>query len=366
MLRRLNPICTLLAFVCLGSVTAGQIVIPPDVLKRRAESKKPKPIKPTSRKSTTRPAGARPDIQRMLIDFRRAGSGPKRQEAADTLLGVGPRGAKILRSIVAADLPRRTANYKKAFYSKARSIGGAKYHATGEARIKKWQAQFQATGAITKESLRAKAGPAMDALLDALVPKRSEVLENNESLAARRAEVIELDSILAQCNTALEIKSVDSKLSEKLKQQETLISLMCTSMSEAYRKSIESDMKKFDRMSFEEWHGFVHLNVLRILLGKRPMRVDLKLSDAARDHSKDMHELKFFAHQSPVKGKKTPWDRAARQGTTARGECIFSGRNGPGAIRGWFFSPGHHKIIMSNSSRVGIGDYKRKCTLMVG
>jgi uncharacterized protein YkwD len=97
------------------------------------------------------------------------------------------------------------------------------------------------------------------------------------------------------------------------------------------------------------------------------MMLDLKLAATGRDHSKDMYDRKFFAHESPVPGKKTPWDRARRFGVKARGECIAAGMAaGPSAIRGWFFSPGHHKIIMSGALRVGIGKYGRKWTLMTG
>jgi hypothetical protein len=362
-LRRLNLISTLLAIACLGSAACAQIVIPPDLLKKKAEARKPRPIKPTSR-----PAGARPDLQRMIIDFRRgAGDATKRQAAADKLLGAGPRGATLLRRIVSAELPRRTASYKKAFYSAARRSGSAKYRTTGEAKVKQWRAQFKSTGEITKESLRAKAGPAMDALLEALVPKREELLANSTSLTARREELLALESIAARCAAALELEAASSKLDNDLKQQETLLSLLGAPMSETNRKIIEEAVRQFGKLEFEEWHGVAYLNVVRTLLGLRPMKIDLKLSAAGRDHSKDMYEQKFFSHTSPVSGKKTPWDRAARQGAKARGECIAAGvASGPRSIRMWFFSPGHHKIIMSGASRVGLGGYKRRWTLMTG
>ena len=360
-MRRLRVIPTFLTVAWLACATGAQIVIPPGVL----EKTPPKKIPPQT--PDTRPAGEKVDLQRLIINFRQAaGNAEKRKAAADKLLEQGPRGAKILRAIISSDLPRRTAAYKKAFYNKARGIGAAKFRATGDKRIQKWRQQFNSMGAVNKETLKAKGGPAMDGLLEALVPKRREVLEGGKSLTARREEIIALDSILGQCGDLLESKSTGDGLSKTLEQQEKLISLMCAPMGESRRKSIESDMKKFDRMSFEEWHGFVHLNVVRILLGLRPMRIDLRLSAAARDHSKDMDRLKFFSHESPVKGKSTPGQRASRQGTSCTGECIAGSKSGPGAIRMWFFSPGHHKIIMSNASRVGLGGHGGKWTLMVG
>ena len=361
-MRRLNLISASLTLACLACAAAGQIVIPPGVYDKIP----PKKVKPKT--PATAPAGKKVDIQRLIINFRQAaGNGPKREAAAAELLKLGPRGAKLLRNIVAAELPRRTAGYKKAFYAQARRIAAAKLRKTGSAKIEKWREQFDSTGSITKDSLKAKAGPAMDALLEALVPKRQEVLDTAKTLTARREELVALDSIRGKCAAELKTGAAASDFPKTLEQQESLISLMSTSMSQTDRKSIETDMKKFARMGFEEWHAFVHLNVVRILLGKRPMRIDLKLSAAGRDHSKDMSHRKFFSHTSPVAGKKTPWDRAKRQGTKANGECIAAGvSSGPRAIRMWFFSPGHHKIIMSGASRVGIGNHSRTWTLMTG
>ena len=98
------------------------------------------------------------------------------------------------------------------------------------------------------------------------------------------------------------------------------------------------------------------LNLTRNLLGLNALSIDLKLCAAARDHSADMQRLKFFAHESPVAGKKTPWDRAKNFGTTASGENIMMGvRDGKAANLGWFHSPGHHKNMLGNHNRVGMG-----------
>ncbi|MDP6546538.1 MAG: CAP domain-containing protein [Phycisphaerae bacterium] len=361
-LRGIKFILTFLTVAQLTCIAGAQIVIPPGVL----EKIPPKKIPP--RTVTTNPAGKKVDIQRLVINFRRAaGDVEKRKAAADKLLELGPRGAKILRSIIASDLPRRVASYKKAFYNKARSIGLKKLAAADSKQTQAWQEQFKSLGSITKETLRSKAGPAMDGLYKALVPTRQEVLEGSKALAARREEILAMDTILTRSKVLLGAKSTIAVFPKTIEQQEKLISLMCTYMPDAGRKSIEADLKQFTRMGFEEWHGFVHLNVVRMLLGLRPMRINLKLSAAALDHSKDMARHKFFNHTSPVAGKKTPWDRAARQGAKSNGECIAAGMSsGPGAIRCWFFSPGHHKLIMSRSSRVGIGGYSRKWTLMTG
>jgi len=91
------------------------------------------------------------------------------------------------------------------------------------------------------------------------------------------------------------------------------------------------------------------------------------LYDAARDHAKDMVEKKFFAHDSPVPGKKTPWARAKRFGTSAHAENIAAGANtGADTIRLWWYSPGHHKNMMGGHARVGLGRHKKTWTQLFG
>jgi uncharacterized protein YkwD len=109
------------------------------------------------------------------------------------------------------------------------------------------------------------------------------------------------------------------------------------------------------------------LNLDRNLLGLQPLAIDLKLCEAARDHSKDMERLKFFSHESPVPGKMSFTDRAKLFGATASGENIFAGiTNGKSAHEGWFHSPGHHRNQMGHSTRVGIGRSGTYFTQMFG
>jgi uncharacterized protein YkwD len=104
-----------------------------------------------------------------------------------------------------------------------------------------------------------------------------------------------------------------------------------------------------------------------MLLGLAPVLIDPKLHLAARDHSKDMAEKKFFAHDSPVSGKKSPWDRAKRAGTSANAENIFMGNSSPEAAnRSWFLSPGHHVNMFGNSRRGGMGRHEGYWTQMFG
>jgi len=114
--------------------------------------------------------------------------------------------------------------------------------------------------------------------------------------------------------------------------------------------------------------GLEALNGIRVMCGLRPLVYDLKLCETARGHSEDMQRLNFFAHDSPVPGKTTPWDRAKLCGTTANGENIYMGSSVTAdAIKAWFLSPGHHKNMLNeNFRRQGLAHAGKYWTQMFG
>lgn len=117
----------------------------------------------------------------------------------------------------------------------------------------------------------------------------------------------------------------------------------------------------------EDFAGTYELNRRRYLLGLPLLRIDAKLGAAAHDHSDDMKRLGFFSHSSPVAGKRTPGDRAARFGTSGGAENIAAGHTtGASAIEGWWYSPGHHKNLLGNHGRTGLGHSDNLWTQMFG
>ncbi|HPD13331.1 MAG TPA: CAP domain-containing protein [Planctomycetota bacterium] len=109
------------------------------------------------------------------------------------------------------------------------------------------------------------------------------------------------------------------------------------------------------------------LNVHRLLIGLAPMEIDLRLVIAGKKHSEEMVAKKYFAHDSPTESLKTPWMRAGREQTGSNGECIAGGQStGVGAFTGWYYSQGHHKIMISGGACVGVGRAGSTWTLMVG
>ena len=106
------------------------------------------------------------------------------------------------------------------------------------------------------------------------------------------------------------------------------------------------------------------LNAERARHDLRPLRLNRKLSRAARRHSRAMARKRFFSHTSP--GGRTFVDRIRRTGYLhgARnwniGENIAWGSGGLSAPRriatAWMNSPGHRANILSRSfGSIGIG-----------
>jgi hypothetical protein len=106
-------------------------------------------------------------------------------------------------------------------------------------------------------------------------------------------------------------------------------------------------------------------NLYRILVGKAPLKLNVKLCEAAREHCKDMVEKDFFDHMSPLPGKRTPGDRARLHGASAGGENILMGDSLPeDAFWGWFSSLGHHKNMVGDYSEIGVGNVQKHWTQM--
>lgn len=138
-------------------------------------------------------------------------------------------------------------------------------------------------------------------------------------------------------------------------------------MPKAAQSVMAGNAKLYDKLPSEEYRQMFITNQYRVLVGKPALRIDLKLCAAGRDHSKDMHEHKFFSHDSPLKGKETFSRRAQNHGTTANSENICTGRaKAEDAFWGWFFSLGHNKNMVGDAGRIGVGNHEALWTQMFG
>jgi uncharacterized protein YkwD len=152
-----------------------------------------------------------------------------------------------------------------------------------------------------------------------------------------------------------------------LQTEEETGTLLALAPDDSLRKALVENVALEAKIRSDEAAGIRLLNRIRLVTGLAPLRIDPALCDAARDHSKDMATMNFFAHDSPVPGKRTPWDRASRFGTTASAENIYVGNTNPAnAIMGWWHSPGHLKNMMGKRPRVGLGRHEKHWTQMFG
>ena len=213
----------------------------------------------------------------------------------------------------------------------------------------------------------------------------TEVRGADEKVAERREELEdladELDLWARVWADAVEVLSADEAGADALRRlkeppavagrmdaldaEEAWLAVLATPMSDRDRGVFEENRTLAAELGAEEAAGILHHNRIRVELGLHAQAIDLKLCEAGRGHSKDMHDLGFFAHESPVEGKKTPGDRAALAGTSGGAENIARGqRTGVDAVQAWWYSPGHHKNMLGGAMRIGLGQFETFWTEM--
>lgn len=226
-----------------------------------------------------------------------------------------------------------------------------------------------APGGPSKEALKAEGGPALAKLRTLFTITMADLAAENPAVTP----LFDATMAYTRMRTALQDKI---RLTNPLIYKEADVDReLATMIARAFRtdqkaeKTLEANAALVAKgaVPAEEGEGIRDLNEMRILLGLEPVLLDPKLHAAARGHSQDMAEKNFFAHDSPVPGKKTPWDRAKLAGTTAGAENIFAGNASPRAANeGWFFSPGHHLNMFGKHRRGGMGRHEGHWTQMFG
>lgn len=114
------------------------------------------------------------------------------------------------------------------------------------------------------------------------------------------------------------------------------------------------------------------VNGYRRVLGLRPFEIEERCNQAARKHSREMVDLGYFGHVSPIARNRTPTDRVRLEGYSGGvGEnCLVGGGaiDGRGAFEAWYHSPGHHRNLVSGGIHLGTGaaDGHRMWTMVAG
>lgn len=97
-------------------------------------------------------------------------------------------------------------------------------------------------------------------------------------------------------------------------------------------------------------------NAERAKQGLPALKIDNELSKVAKLKSQDIHDKKYFDHNSPTYG--SPFDMMKNFGISYRsaGENIAKGQRTPEeVVNAWMNSEGHRKNILGSFTHIGVG-----------
>lgn len=320
------------------------------------------------------PPAEQAEAVRLVKIYRESADQAAREAAIDSLLKMNYTVHQALVPVLERDWQLTLTTYRAAFSRQAAEA--ARRRSVDPAFVKEVASQrailakLRAAGdGLTKDSLKTEGEPALKRLRELHKITREDLITALPALGPARDATRALTRMRAKLKKKILLRDDREFTESDIDREEA------TAIARAFRTDQETqkvldmnaDFAAKKAVPADEAEGVRDLNEMRMLMGLRPVLIDPKLHYAARDHSKDMVNLKFFAHDSPVPGKKTPWDRAKAAGTTAGAENIYAGSTSPQAAnQGWFFSPGHHVNMFGNHRRVGQGRHEGHWTQLFG
>jgi len=330
------------------------------------------------------PASQTPEQRKETLDlvarFTQAkGDAEARKAIVDRILELGgPAPAKLLATVNAEIRPLYP-RYRQAYLDAAARALAQRLQTAGAPEIEVLRMKVLALvseTAPTKDEIVRVADPARQRLEAILLTDRQALLEANATLGKQRSELEALavhwqrltDAVAAGTQATAEDAALrPPTMTALIEGDEDLAALLVLAKNEAGRKVLLDNLAAEAKLDPEEVAGLRRQNRILLILGERPMKIDLALCEAGRGHSKDMATLGFFDHTSPVVGKSTPMDRARLAGTSADAENIHQGMgSGVEAVEGWGHRPGHFVNMLTPHQRIGLGRYKELWTEMFG
>lgn len=303
----------------------------------------------------------------------------KRLAAVEQAIALGAEPTARMQDLVTKDLEPWLRKYREAFTRRAVVLMRDKLKSVKVDEVQGLRGKVLALAKIedlTKEQIVADADPAMARLEELLLIDRAAVLAAAPELQTQRDALQETGALweklaVAQHQALPEDSNKPSQppsFAEHLLREEDLAVRLAGPIDDKARQVLAYNTTQEQQMDPAEARCTLELNLMRILLGLNALAFDKQLLAAGRDHSADMEKHNFFAHESPVTGKKTPWDRAKNFGTSASGENIYLGsEQGHDAHSAWFHSPGHFKNQLgAGHKRVGVGRHNRHWTQLFG
>ena len=319
------------------------------------------------------------ELLKLLNDFRLpTRSAEDRDRIVDRIFELGPIGVRSFSAQIEKTVRPQIERYRDKFFKQALALEAGKTkgadHAKEIAELRSVVLALKEKMDLTKDEIVKTGDPAMKRLSELLVIDRQAVFTAAPTLEKERTALASAAKYWERCGAFQNSQLPEEQRSKEplsfenyLQGEEELAARLAMPMDQNARNVLAANDRLAPQLDPEEAKGILACNLTRLLLGLNPCAIDLQLVAAAKDHSHDMETLKFFAHESPVEGKKLPWDRAKRMGTTADAENIFAGlTSGQAANAGWFHSPGHHKNMLGDHARIGLGLSGRYFTEMFG
>ncbi len=297
----------------------------------------------------------------------------KRTEIIREMCELGRPVAKRMFDSLDRQWSPKWASYRSAFTAAAKKAASAKTTGPAKQEVARLEARARSLrgkgGALSKDDIVKIGDPALKRLRELKLLTIAEILAAEPKLEPMRTEILAIAKQRDCCIDALlllddEAKPFGSADVTVFEEQSATAALGPPSDHMAI---LRQNITIGRTVPAAEVEAIRDMNQYRMLIGLRPCLIDPKLCDASRGHSKDMAERSFFAHDSPVAGKETPWKRAALAGTSSNAENIYGGGNGKSANRAWWHSPGHHvNMLNPGARRVGMGTHGNKWTQMFG
>ena len=318
------------------------------------------------------------ELAALQARFRSAKGDPdERRRLVEDAVARGLAAAEAVLGVVERELGPQVRRYHEMFYRQAVQLAGKKARQTPPEEVAALRGvvlALQQRPDFSGELIRQVADPAMRRLRELLLISPDEVRASMPAIPREREKLSALGELWELCIRSLweaappeERPDEPPSFEKYLLGEEMLAVGLAAPMPPLSRQVLSANARLARQLDEQEARAVTALNLTRTLLGLAPVAVDLRLCAAARDHSNDMKTLGFFSHESPVPGKATPWDRAKLFGTTASAENIAAGYPDGNAVNeGWFHSPGHHKNMLGNHKRVGVGRVGTHYTQLFG
>jgi uncharacterized protein YkwD len=320
-----------------GSVVAGSPLIPD-----------PEPL-PTAEPVAEDTA----DINALIRSFK-SGEEEERINAAVQLIALGGEGASKLKSEAQRLVKMELKDLRKIADKSLEAIEKEHRREFGSDHRRRTQKAKSRIGRIKRGDKEAakEAKAFIEPVIDSFFidPDR---LAKDEAFVVKASQIKRLNQVYMEAGGTKDLK-VDEMIRKTIDDAEFKVFEKRVGKKNAV--IFKQNEAKADKLDEEENQCVYITNIYRVLMGEAALPINVTLCEAARDHSKDMKEKNFFAHDSPVPGKKTPRDRAAKFGTFCMAENIArTGTSGHKAFWAWFLSPGHHKNMINKWGQIGIG-----------